>query len=492
MRIRELLFGSPTGWLLLPWAALVGFVLRTGPYGLTEEGSKALLLAWSLGDQVASSVFTLGAPDVRAFVFLPLGFLWPGQVIAAKLATLLVMGGAGAALYSWRSRDDQAEAALLAIGLLLIAPITVDGIDSVAAGPFLLAIVGAASWLLRMADREPGKVGGWFFTQYLLCAAAVSLHPAGLAYPAALTLHWLRRPRDRRDRQLALIGIPLVAALVLFMRMGWPGMPWGQNPLPAAAAVFGGSLPPDTWSSATWLGAVVLIASTLAVAIHERTRLMSDLTGGSLLLGVLFGGLAADRTFGLLMLALLLYGGFPWLLRACAPLASRGLLVQRGWLWVLLLLICTAFMRTNRSDFEAGRRGMLSAEDELISDLAAWHRRIGGSRDRIGAIPRNSRGKSLACTNFDRMPMRITAAAAGREGSGKPAGHDPRSCLPGTRRRHGKPGPREQFLAARVAIRGGCQGARRCHIALEAAGWAAIGEPLEPRGIPLARLCRPC
>jgi hypothetical protein len=370
VKIREFLFGSPTGWLLLPWAALVGFALRTGPYGLTEEGSKALLLAWSLGDQVASSVFTLGAPDVRAFVFLPLGFLWSGQVIAAKLATLLVMGGAGAALYCWRSRDEQAEAALLATGLLLIAPITVDGIDSVGAGPFLLAIVGAASWLLRMADREPGKVGGWFFTQFLLCAAAVSLHPAGLAYPAALTLHWLRCPRDRRDRQLALIGIPLVAALVLIMRMGWPGMTWGQNPLPAAAAVFGGSLPEDTWSSAAWLGAIVLIALTLAVAIHERTRLMADLTSGSLLLAVLIGGLAADRTWGLLMLALLLYGGFPWLLRACAPLASRGVLVQRGWLWVLLLLICTAFMRTNRSDFEVGRRGMLSAEDELIGDLA--------------------------------------------------------------------------------------------------------------------------
>ena len=370
MKIREFLFSSPTGWLLLPWAALLGFALRTGPYGLTEEGSKALLLAWSLGDQVASSVFTLGAPDVRAFVFLPLGFLWPGQVIAAKLATLLVMGGAGAALYSWRSRDGQVEAALLATGLLLIAPITVDGIDSVAAGPFLLAIVGAAPWLLRMADREPGKVGGWFFTQYLLCAAAVSLHPAGLAYPAALILHWLRQPIDRRDRQLALVGIPLVAALVLIVRVGWTGMAWGQNPLPAAAAVFGGSLPEDTWSSAVWLGAIVLIASTLVVAIHERTRLMADLGGGVLLLGVCFGGVAADRTWGMLMLALLLYGGFPWLLRACAPLASRGVLVQRGWLWVLLLLICTAFMRTNRSDFEAARRGRLSADDALISDLA--------------------------------------------------------------------------------------------------------------------------
>jgi hypothetical protein len=70
------------------------------------------------------------------------------------------------------------------------------------------------------------------------------------------------------------------------------------------------------------------------------------------------------------MLALLLYGGLPWLLRACAPLAGRGLLVQRGWLWVLLLLICTAFMRTNRNDFELGRDKLLSAEDQVISDFA--------------------------------------------------------------------------------------------------------------------------
>jgi len=371
MKLRAMLFSSPTGLLLLPWAALMGFALRTGPYGLTEEGSKALLLAWSIGDQVASAVLTLGAPDIRAIFFLPLGFLWPGQVIAAKLLTLLIMAAAGVSLYSWRARDDQAEAALLATGLLLIAPLTVDSIDSLGAAPFLLAICGAASWLNRMLSRERGTLGGWFFAQMLGCAAAVSLHPAGLAYPVILIFYWLAEPADRRERQFALLGIPLVVALVLIMRAGWTGVVWGQNPLPSAAAVFGGRRPEDTLSSAAWLGGAALIALTAAVAFHERKRLMADLTGGTLLLGVLCGAVAADRPWALLMLALLLYGGFPWLLRGCAPLAGRGLLVQRGWLWVLLVLICTAFLRVNKSDFEAGRRNLLSAEDELISDFAA-------------------------------------------------------------------------------------------------------------------------
>src|SRR5208283_2659543 len=122
-----LLFRFRGALLLLPWAILVGLTLRSDPYGLTEEGAKALLQAWSIGDQVASAAFTLGAPDIRVILFLPLGFLWPGQVIAAKVLTLLTMAGAAVALYHWRRRDDQAEAALLATGLLMIAPLTVDG-----------------------------------------------------------------------------------------------------------------------------------------------------------------------------------------------------------------------------------------------------------------------------------------------------------------------------------------------------------------------------
>lgn len=386
MQLRVLPFSARDGLLLLPWVILVGLTLRDSPYGLTEEGAKALLLAWSIGDQVASSVLALGAPDIRAVFFLPLGFFWPGQVIAAKVVTLLAMGGAGVALYGWRRRDGQDEAALLATGLLLIAPLTVESIDALSAAPFLLAICAAAFWLNQMLGRERGALGGSFFGQLFLCGAAVSLHPAGLAYPAALWLTWWTKPPDVRHRAYFLLGIPLVVALVIAMRLGWPGTAWGQNPLPAAAAVFIGSRAESALSSEDWFIGCIVLALTVAVALHECRRLLADLTGSTLLLGVLFGAVAADQTWGLLVLALVLYAGVPWLLRACAPLAGRGLLIQRGWLWLLLLLISTAFMGIHKADYEAGRDNRLSVQDELIHSFAE---RISGlqTADQAGGKP---------------------------------------------------------------------------------------------------------
>src|ERR1700690_3046703 len=163
MNLRALIRDSRSILVLLPWAALVGIALRTDPYGLTEEGGKALLLAWSVGDAVASAAFALGAPDIRVILFLPLGFLWPGEIIAAKILTLLGMAVAGIALYRWRSHDEQDEAALLATGLLLIAPLTVDAINWLSAAPFLLAITAVATSLNRKLAAEKAAVGGWFF-----------------------------------------------------------------------------------------------------------------------------------------------------------------------------------------------------------------------------------------------------------------------------------------------------------------------------------------
>jgi hypothetical protein len=356
--------------VLLAWAILVGIALRTDAYGLTEEGAKALLLAWSIGDAVASAAFTLGAPDIRVVVFLPLGFLWSGQVLAAKILTLLIMAIAATGLYRWRRREDQEEAALLATGLLLICPLTLDAVNSLSTAPFLLAIFGAAASCHRRLGAAQSPLGGWFFAQVLGCAAAVSLHPAGLAYPAMLFYVWWRAaPDPRRHREYFLIAIPLAVVLALAMRLGWPGAGWLQNPLASAAAILGGGTEAPV-SGAALLGGFVLIAATAAVAWHEQRRLFADLTGGCLLLGALIGAIAADRSWALLLFALLLYGGIPWLLRACAPLAGRGLMAQRGWLWLILFIICTLFMRSNRSAYEASLEKRLAADDQVISDFA--------------------------------------------------------------------------------------------------------------------------
>lgn len=425
MKLRSLRLGSPAGWLLLPWAVVAGFALRAGPYGLTEEGSKALLLAWSVADQVPSTAITLGAPDIRLIFFLPLAFPWPGQLLAAKLLTLLIMAAAGAVLYSWRARDDQGEAALLATGLLLLAPLCIESIDALSAAPFLLAICGSASWLNRRLSQERGTLGGWFFAQLFLCGAAVSLHPAGLAYPVALILYWLAEPKERRDRQIALLGIPLVVALTLVIRAGWGGVVLGQNPLPAAATIFSGSRPDVPLSVAAWVGGFALLVLTAAVALHERKRSMADISGIALLLSVLFGAIAADKTWALLMLAVLLYGGFPWLLRACAALKGKGLMLQRGWLWLLLLVICTSFMRTNRIDFEVARLNLLSAQDELIRDLTVGIDGLKGTGPAPGPTP----GPAKPIVVASPWPARTSIACKCAALPLPPAAKDPQSQL---------------------------------------------------------------
>jgi len=367
-QVRAFVVGSRGALWLLPWAILVGLTLRADPFGLTEEGAKALLLAWSIGDQVASGVLTLGAPDTRAILFLPLGFIWPGQVIAAKILTLFVMGVAALALYRWCRQQDQAEAALLATGLLLIAPLTVDGINSLAAGPFLLAVCALASWFDRkLTNERVSALGGWFFAQILACVVAVSLHPAGLAYPVMLFLTWWKKAPEMRNREYFLIGIPIVVVFVLAMRLGWSGMNWGENPVESAAAIFNGRI--ELMSRLDWVLGAVLSILTLAVMVHEYRRLWATMTGGVLLLSVCLGVVAADRTWALLMFALLLYAGTPWLVRALAPLAGRGMVIERGGLWLLLLLICTAFMQVNKIGYHAGQLRRLSVEDQLISDF---------------------------------------------------------------------------------------------------------------------------
>jgi len=420
MKLRALLFSLRGGLLLLPWAIMVGLTLRAGPYGLAEQGAHALLVAWSIGGDVANAAFALGAPDIRAILFLPLGVFWPGQVMAAKVLTLAAMAGAGIALYRWRCRDDQAEAALLATGLLLIAPGTVDSINALSAAPFLLAICGAATWLNRMLGSERGTFGGWFFAQLLACAAAVTLHPAGFGYPVMLFFTWWTAPPDQRHREYFLFGVPITVVLVLAMRLGWPGMIWGQNPLAAASAVFSGSLAGGPLSGGEWIAGFALVALTSAVALHEGRRLLADLTGGTLLLGVLFGAAAADRTWGVLMLALLLYGGIPWLLRACAPLAGRGPLIQRGWLWLLLLLICTVFVRVNEIDYQAGRRNLLSAQDQLINDFVEGVNTLRGAD---AATPRPGGGILVASS----WPARTSIACQCDGLPLPPAAKDPAS-----------------------------------------------------------------
>lgn len=357
---------------LLLWGGTVLFLLRQSPYSLDEGGAKALLLDWSIGDQIASSVLTFGAPDLRALLWLPLGFLWPGQIFSAKVVEVLLLGVTAAGLFLWRRREGTEEEALLATGLLLLAPISLQQLDMLSPGVGLLGAFMVGAWLDRAYRQSPGRFGGLFFTQLVVCAFSVSLHPAGLAYPASLFWSWYSNPVNRLQQRIFLVGVVLTTGLTLVATLGWHDLgPW-LNPVSSAAAMLFGPnlLGGDTPSAGDWFVGTLLLCLVLAVAIHQRRILWSDFIGRSLLLGTLLGAFLCDTTWSFLGLALLLYGGLPWLLKPRAVLVGRGFMVQRGWVWILLFLLSTIYMQADRTWYLQVHDAVLTEQDQLIKTFA--------------------------------------------------------------------------------------------------------------------------
>src|SRR3569832_2365012 len=107
--------------VLLIWGgALLGLgLLRTAPYGLDEGAARGLLLIWSIFDKIVNPIVTLGIPDFRALLFIPLGAYWPGSPPAAKTTTAELATNAVTKPNRRSSRTADAEAALIASTQLL-------------------------------------------------------------------------------------------------------------------------------------------------------------------------------------------------------------------------------------------------------------------------------------------------------------------------------------------------------------------------------------
>lgn len=359
------------GYLALAlWGAITIFLLRHDVYGLDEGASRALLFSWSIADQVASSVTTFGMPDLRTLLFLPAGYLWTGNVFAVKILTVLLLGVTVWLLYDWKSRASGSESALLPTGLLLISPLTLEQIDTLAPGIYLLGAFGVGAWLDVQARSNPRPFNGWFFAQLFLCAFAVSLHPAGLAYPLALLWSRLAAPGEKKYQVFFLGGIAFATAFILLVRMGWNEVALFQNPLPQLGAIFSGSAPDDELGTMAWLPGVIVIALAIGVLLARFRQMAADLAGRSLLLGTLLGALAGDNAWGFIALSMVLYFGLPMALRPGQDGAEGGFMKQRGWVLLLLFICATLFMRTDKAYFELGRGGTLSAHDQLIRTLA--------------------------------------------------------------------------------------------------------------------------
>lgn len=355
---------------LAVWGAIALFLLRHDLFGLDESAARSLLLSWSIADQVASSVTTFGMPDLRAVLFLPAGFLWTGSVFAPKVLAAVLLAGTAWLLYAWKRRVAGDECALLATGLLIISPLALEQIDTLSPGIFLLAAFALGAWLDKQYRADPRSFNGWYFAQLFVCAFSASLHPAGLAYPLALLWFWRTVPLDQKHQKFFLAGIVFAVVFILLVRMGWNDLTLFQNPVKNLSSIFTGSPQEDAQTIMQWLPGSVVLALLVAVVFKQYRKLWSDLTGRTLLIGLVLGAIAGDQAWGLIALCILLYFGLPSLLRPASDSSGGGFMRQRGWVLLLVFICSTFFMRADKTYYETGHSGTLSAQDELIKTLA--------------------------------------------------------------------------------------------------------------------------
>lgn len=375
------------------WAALImclwgGVILWSGlvrldAYGLDEGAAMALLLNWSVSDQVANPVTTFGGPDLRALLFIPLGLYWSGSILAAKVFTLMVTFGALYLLYRWQLRRSQYnsnsaygdETALIATGLLLIAPVTLGLADSISTGPYLLLLFGLG-WLLdgkyRASDHS---ISSLYFLQTLLVAITVTLHPMGLAYPLALAWHWYRNPeqhnpKSAQQQKQVWIGITVAVFIVMAMQVGWVALAWLENPLTSLSYAMLGNKYADPALISPFPGIIPAVLLLLALLKNGR-QLLTDVLGTSLLFALLIGLLVADTNWALIALAVLFHTGIPLLIRANQAIGKHmGFAGQRGLVMIAILIVATIFMQADRAQAMRIASGLLSPQDELIQTLS--------------------------------------------------------------------------------------------------------------------------
>ncbi len=352
------------------WGALAFMLMNKTNYGLDEGGAHALLLVWSVADGVVSSIVTLGLPDFRTLFFIPAGVLWTGNVVAAKMTTLIVMAMVAWAMHSWRKQSEELEeSSLLATGLLLISPLIFHQIDAISVGPFLLFAFAMGAWTDKIYRDSKQALGGMYFAQIFLSLISVTLHPMGLAYPLVLLWTWHKNPLDRERRNYLFAGIISALVIALLLTMGWRHVEWFANPVRATSSLILGPSDGGDLGIDGWIFGVGMLVLLLWIVISQAGRLWADFLGRILFFALVIGLFVGDEIFAVIALVTVLYCGLPMLLGKPVN-AQGGFWAQRGIALILIFVVSTAYMLIDKANYQLTQLGEFSARDTLIQAFA--------------------------------------------------------------------------------------------------------------------------
>ena len=354
---------------LMLWGALSFMLLHKTSYGIDEGAAHALLLVWSVSDNVVSPVVTMGLPDFRTIFLVPAGILWTGNVLAAKVTTLLVMSVAAWSIHAWRHHKGDAESALIATGLLLVSPLVLNQIDTISVATYLLISFALGAWSDFIYRESKQAFGGLYFAQIFLCLVCITLHPIGLAYPLALLWAWHKTPLDPKHRNYFFTGVTVAALMALALTSGWSHVEWFANPIRSLSSLLLGPAEGDAFGAFHWICGVGMLFLLLLVIWKQARNLWADFLGRILLLSLMIGILVGDNSFAVIALVCCLYWGLPLLLRK-PTISDDSFWKQRGWALVVAVIISTTFMAIDRANYQSLFSGNLSPRDSLIKIFA--------------------------------------------------------------------------------------------------------------------------
>ncbi|NOX43605.1 MAG: hypothetical protein GXP19_07725 [Gammaproteobacteria bacterium] len=355
--------------LCLWGGALLFFnLVRLDPYGIDEGAALALLVNWSVADQIINPIVAFGMPDFRALLFMPLGLYWPGSILAAKVFTIIIAFFAAMQLYYWSKQSDNDEVALLGTGLLLIAPLMIMQIDQIGGGIYLLFMLGLGSKVDEKQRAAERSIGNWYFIHMLLIAVIVSLHPIGLAYPVALAIRWIQEPIDKKRQRYNFIGIGITVFIVLIMQAGWLDLAWFNNPFKTFAVAFSGIDISQSQEPSIFYGFVPLALLAL-ILIYDWRHLSTSTLGLSMLIATVAGLFIADQAWAMIALALFIYRGIHYLIKINTAIKAQNFVGQRGLVLFIIFVVATIFMQIDKSYVDQIANNELSPEDSLFRTL---------------------------------------------------------------------------------------------------------------------------